>query len=197
LADVWPRAAQEVADTPVLAGDIFNAMFFGNLVHTSTVMLRRERLVRTGLFDPLLRFSGEDYEFHFRTASHGPVALLDAAAIRYRIGALDQLSQPEWMVHVARNNLTTVLRWLDRGGDRIKLSGAVMRRRLADCYAWAGETELDRGENDQAARHFWRSIRYHPSARAAGRLALCALPPPIYRSARRVGKTVRRAMRSL
>jgi GT2 family glycosyltransferase len=84
LADVWPASPKDATEASVLAGNIFSEMFLGNLVHTSTVMLRCERLRKTGLFDTSLRHSGEDYDFHFRATSHGPVALLDFPTIRYR-----------------------------------------------------------------------------------------------------------------
>jgi len=191
LADVWPGAPMSIASSPILAGDIFSQMFLGNLVHTSTVMLRRERLLKTGLFDVGLRFSGEDYEFHLRTTSHGPVAFLDASSILYRVGADDQLSEPQWMVHIARNNLTTVLRWLHKAGQRIRLSRKVVRQRLAESYAWAGETELYLGNNRQAASHLLRGLRYRPSARGAARLGLCALPPQWFQAARQLRRALR------
>ena len=141
LDAVWPGAPSEAASRPVYVGDIFSAMILGNLVHTSTVLLRRDRLVQVGGFDTSLASSGEDYEYHLRTCFFGPVGFLDAASIDYRIGASDQLTAPQFMVPMARNSLTTVRRWLDRGGERVRLPRETVRRRLADSYTWLGEEE--------------------------------------------------------
>src|SRR5688500_4023597 len=100
------------AAAPVYEGDIFSPMLLGNLIHTSTVLLRRDRLKLVGGFDESLRFSGEDYEFHLRTCYYGPVAFLAAPSTLYRIGAADQLTAPHLTIHIARNNLRTVVSWL-------------------------------------------------------------------------------------
>src|SRR5436189_234382 len=48
LTDLLP--ADPLVGGPVYTGDLFSCMMLGNLVHTSTVLLRRERLARVGGF---------------------------------------------------------------------------------------------------------------------------------------------------
>jgi GT2 family glycosyltransferase len=157
-------------------------------------MLRRERLRKTGLFDTSLRHSGEDYDFHFRATSHGPVVLLDFPTIRYRVGAPDQLSHRQWMIHVARNNLATIMKYFGDTGCQIKFSEELVKRRLAESYAFLGEAELFHGETLQAAVHLSRSLRYRANMYTASRLALCLLPPSVFRIARHARRTFLRSL---
>jgi glycosyltransferase involved in cell wall biosynthesis len=184
------------APAPVYKGDIFSWMLLGNLVHTSTVLLRRDRLTRVGGFDESLRVSGEDYEFHLHTCFHGPVAFIDAASTLYRIGAADQLTAPHLTIHIARNNLRTVLGWLARGAERLTLSPGRIAARLAQAHGWVGEEEL-RGGNRRAARqHLWKSLRLKPRQARMAMLFLFSMLPPAFfdaalRTRRIVGRTVR------
>jgi glycosyltransferase involved in cell wall biosynthesis len=195
LVDLWPQASADIAGSSILVGQIYNEMFLGNLIHTSTVMLTRQRLTQVGFFDTSLGRAGEDYEFHTRTSMHGDVALLDHPSILYRIGGDDQLTRPDRQVMIARNNLIVVLRWLEADAGRFTFSETIVNQRLADSYRWLGEAELDLGRNRQAARHLWRSFIYHPCPRVASRLMLCALPPDILRATRRLRRALRRVTR--
>jgi GT2 family glycosyltransferase len=187
LSDTWKDAPQAAAPAPFYKGDIFSQMLLGNLVHTSTVVLRRERLRQVGDFDVSLLKSGEDYEFHLRTCSFGPVGLLDASSILYRVGAADQLTAPHLGIHRARNNLTTVLRWLERGQGRITLPERVIRDRIAQCYGWVGEAELEFGAWSRARKNLWRSLRGRPAQRRAATLFLFTLlPRPAFKGARKL-----------
>lgn len=161
----------------VRMGNIFGALLLGNLLHTSTVLFRRELVERTGGFDETFARAGEDYEFYVRLCSSGPVVMIDAPTVRYRIGAPDQLSAPAMMLEIARNNLRTVERWLPHSAVSTTLSDEVVQRRIADSLAWAGETELDAGHRIIGARRLVRSLATRPRIdRRAVLLVRCALP---------------------
>lgn len=179
LSDVWSAAPSPVASARVRVGDIFSEMLLGNHVHTSTVLLRRSRLRHVGLFDERLRKSGEDYEFHLRTCYYGPVALIEASSILYRIGSLDQLTQPAYIIYMARNDLTTVETWLARGKDRIKLSLAQVAHRLAESHAWIGECELGLGNRFEALKQLTLSLWLSPDGRVARLWLLVFMPMPV------------------
>ncbi len=196
LEKIWPDAPSDVAATPTYKGDLFSSMLLGNLVHTSTVLLRRDRLRMVGGFDTGLIHSGEDYEFHLRTCSYGPVAFIDAPSLLYRVGAADQLTAPRYAIYIARNNLTTVLRWFELGHGRISLPKHRIRQRLADSFRWVGEAELERGDRRAARRYLWRSVLHAPrDTRAAIRLVFAALPPAALHTARAVKRRYRPAGR--
>ncbi len=186
VGDVWRQAPAAIAGDQIRSGDIFAAMFYGSLVHTSTVMLTRRRLVDTGLFDLSLRQTGEDYEFHMRTTMNGPVALLDAPSILYRVGAGDQLTRPELQVTIARNNLTTVMRYINHERAGAMLPPADVRERLARSMGWLGEASMETGNLPDARHYLWTSLHHKPALRVAMLLAMSWLPPAIVAKARRI-----------
>ena len=93
LAEIAPGLAPVVENRRLYTGEIFSQMIMGNLVHTPTVLLRRDRLDKVGGFNEELRISGEDYDFHLRTCREGPVGFIDMATIRYQTGNPDQLTR--------------------------------------------------------------------------------------------------------
>ncbi len=160
LAGVWAGCPERFSGKKCYSGNIFSWMFMGNLVHTSTVLLRRERQKKVGLFDVELIKSGEDYDFHFRTCRAGDVAYIDVPSIRYQVGGADQLTQPEHIGWIAANNLRTVTRMYDMARDEIHLPRWMIRRRLSDSYNWVGRTKLF-VERGASARYFLQSLRYN------------------------------------
>jgi hypothetical protein len=197
VSRVWEQAPADVAGAPILVGDIFSRILLGNLVHTSTLVVRRSRLREAGEIDIAFTPRGEDYEFHVRICSHGPVALIEAPSTLYRIGASDQLTAPHMGIHSARSNLAIVLRWLDRGRDRITLSRRVVRDRLAFSHHWVGEAEMHFGDWAKARAHLWQSLRYRPiGAKPLLLFTFNVLGAPAYRAALRLKAAIRR-IRSL
>jgi GT2 family glycosyltransferase len=177
LAEVAPGLASVVGARRFYHGDIFSPMVMGSLVHTSTVVLRRERLQRVGGFREDLRVSGEDYEFHLRTCREGDVGLLDLETIEYAIGAEDALTHPRHQVHLARNFLKTLEATLARDRARIDLPPRMIAEVVAEAHAWVGECELELGQTGKGQRHLVRSLLTKPrQPRLAGMLALSLLP---------------------
>ena len=160
LAGVWAGCPNEYAKKKCYSGNIFSWMFMGNLVHTSTALLRRDRQEKVGHFDVDLIKSGEDYDYHFRTCREGDVAYIDVPSIRYQVGAADQLTQPEHIGWIAANNLRTVTKMHAKAGDEIDLPGWMIRKRLSDSYAWVGMAELDRNRW-AASKYFIKSLRFN------------------------------------
>jgi glycosyltransferase involved in cell wall biosynthesis len=156
-----PGCPEEIRDAVVRIGNIFADMLYGNLVHTSTVLVRRTRLVAGGGFDPTLARTGEDYEFHWRTSFFGPVVLIEEPMVSYRIGASDQLSSAEWAYARGRNALTTVTYWLEAAGPAMKQSPGDVRRRLAELERSCGERRVLLGENG-GIPHLVVSLRHDP-----------------------------------
>ncbi len=160
LVDVWEGCPERFYGKKCYSGNIFSWMFMGNLVHTSTVLLRRDRQKNVGLFDVDLIKSGEDYDFHFRTCREGDVAYIDVPSIRYQVGGADQLTQPEHIGWIASNNLRTVTKMYAQARDEINLPGWMIRKRLSDSYMWVGRTKLF-GDGGGAAPYFLKSLQYN------------------------------------
>jgi glycosyltransferase involved in cell wall biosynthesis len=97
-----------LAGVRVHVGEIFSQMIMGNLVHTSTVLLSRERFEKVRRFNEDLVGTGEDYDFHLRTCQWGPVGFVDVASIQYQTGVPDQLTSGAYRLHIAVNCLATI-----------------------------------------------------------------------------------------
>lgn len=178
LSSIDASLAKTLSDPHVFLGDIFSPMITGNLVHTSTVLLRRERFEKVREFDVNLRYSGEDYDFHLRTCREGDVAYLDASSILYQRGRGDQLTvNPAFTVHMAENFLKTVNKALARDRERVTLSPRMLDHVMAEAHAWVGEQRLELGEHDEARRHLGTSLRFRPwQPRVAALLGAAVLP---------------------
>ncbi|AFL89043.1 glycosyl transferase [Terriglobus roseus DSM 18391] len=171
-----PAAAYQ-QETPVRLyfGDIFAPMILGSLVHTSTVMLRRERALLVAGFDETLKRSGEDYDFHLRTCKEGPVALLDAPAIRYRKGRADRLTR-----HTdasAINFLATVEKAVasDTEGRLRKQDVELVRR---EANEWIAEEKFKLRDGRGVRQHVFRALRRNPRKRRLVVLVVLSYIPP-------------------
>lgn len=141
-------------------GDIFSEMVLGNLVHTSTVLLRKARQENACLFFDERYRTGEDYKFHLKTCRAGPVAFIDVSTVLYRIGESDALSSSSQMLEVARNYLETIKETLSEDSERIELKSQMLNRALADGHNWFGRELMDAGNGLSAFFHFFKSLRY-------------------------------------
>jgi len=174
-------------------GDIYDKMFFGSLVHTSTVLLRRERLEKVKAFREDFKVLGEDFDFHMRTTEHGPVGFVDVSSVEYQVGMPDQATAKRHMVHAARNCLRTIDEMMQQHPERLKFPRRRIRRRYADVHAWIGETLLEIDQWSGARRHLLRSLRYWPwHMRTARLLALTAAPRRVGDSARSLYRQMKR-----
>jgi len=160
----------------VYFGDIFSQMVLGNLVHTSTVLLRRSRQQVAGFFDERFR-TGEDYKFHLKTCRAGPVAFLDVPTIRYRIGEADALSSPAMLHQIARNFLSTVEEALREDRERIQIPAEILNTSMADAHNWVGTEELGARSRGKASLHFLKSLSFRPVQLAAYKNLLKAAMP--------------------
>lgn len=178
LSSIDAALASTLSDPRVFLGDIFSPMITGNLVHTSTVLMRRERFEKVREFDVTLRYSGEDHDFHLRTCREGDVAYLDVASILYQRGREDQLTvNRAYTVHMAENYLRTVNKALARDRDRVTLPPAMLDEVMAEAHAWIGEQRLELGDRDKAWHHLGTSLRFRPwQPRVAALLGAAVLP---------------------
>jgi glycosyltransferase involved in cell wall biosynthesis len=195
LAEIAPGLGTLVDGRRLYTGEIFSQMIMGNLVHTSTVLLRRERLEKVRGFNEEFRISGEDYDFHLRTCREGPVGFIDAATIRYRIGMPDQLSGNGYKNHIAINCMKTVLPWIDKKRLEIQLPDQMIQQRLAEIHSWVGQELLNVGDASRARLHLIKSLSYRYWQPGAWKMLALACLPEIVRT--RVRTAVREIKRTL
>ncbi len=177
LAQVAPRLAGVVGDAQLRIGNLFSKMIVGNLVHTSTVVLRRALLDKLKGMDESLRPSGEDYEFHLRTTREGLVGLIDLPAIRYQQGMPDRLTARRYGIFMAENTLRTIAPIIRSEREAIDLPPAMIRHALAKAHAWIAFEHLELGNAARARTHYLLSLMQEPfQPRLAKQLAFAALP---------------------
>jgi GT2 family glycosyltransferase len=178
VSEIAPHLAARAGGARAYCGEIYAPMAMGNLVHTSTVLLRRERLAASGFFDETVR-SGEDHEFHLATCRAGRVAFVDLPTILYEVGAADALTGPGFGVSMAGHFLSTLTRALARDGSRIRsrIPHHVISEVLGEAHLWVGESRMRAGELREARRHFLRSLRANPRRPRAAALYAAALLP--------------------
>ncbi len=161
LRDIVPHLPESICNQRAYVGNIFSPMIMGNLVHTSTVLMRRQRREQVGFFREDFRNAGEDYEFHLRTCRAGTVGYLDVSSIIYQVGRPDQITVRHGK-EMATNFLKTVLPILRNDGDRVKLPPAMIREMLVMAHNWVGEKSLDAGDKHEASKAFLTSLRLRP-----------------------------------
>ena len=166
-------------------------MFLGNLVHPPTAIMRRDRLRAAGAYEPnVTGDGGDDYHFYYRVCEKGPVALLDAPTILYRLHESQIVTSRK--LQEARADLRIVTHWLAR--HRPDLPSSVIRARVASARTWVGQEELEAGNRRVATAHLWKGLLLDPMRpRAALLLVLSLLPAgaiPTARAAKRALRTV-------
>jgi hypothetical protein len=179
LAQIAPDCTGDVGGERAYEGEIYPQMVMGNLVHTSTVLLRRDRLAQAGWFDESVR-SGEDHEFHVATCRAGRVAFVDLPTILYEVGATDALTTAELQVPIARHFLLVLDRALERDSARIRgrVPGRTIDAVRADAHRWLGEALIASGQVREGRQHLLRSLRIKPrQPRVAGLYASAFLAP--------------------
>ena len=184
LGVVWKNCQLSWTERRCYAGHIFPWMFLGNLVHTSTVLLRQSRQEQVGFFDTELFKSGEDYDFHLRTCQFGSVAYLDVPSVHYRVGAADQLTSPQYMIWMARNDLRTISKVLPAIYSETSLTKKTIRNRLAMSHGWLGD-EAFWVDRTTARKHLWASLKLKPyCSKVLMLFGLSLLPEPVSQTIR-------------
>lgn len=187
VPNCWEAAPGELAEATVGMGSIYSQMFCGNLVHTPTVMLTRERAKQTGLFDESMRRGGEDFKYHLTTCRLGPVAFVDVASILYRTGGEDRITHPENQLFYARSYLRTIEDEFSQHRDAIKLTKPQVRRMFAEAHRWLADALLDAGERRLSRTHAWLAVRAECGSLTAWKLLLKSnLPESVLESMRRL-----------
>lgn len=173
-------------------GDIFSAMVTGNLVHTSTVLLHRDRFEKVKSFDETLSLAGEDYDFHLRTTREGLVGFADIATIQYQIGMPDRLTRHRRAL--ANNFLSVLTRVLHQDRDRINLPAWMINETVASAHTWLAETLTEDGDSRGARQHYLASLKCKPwQPRAYAQIMLGLAPQLIEHGLRKQYARMKRA----
>jgi glycosyltransferase involved in cell wall biosynthesis len=160
LGEIAPVLEQLPGEGKLYTGDIYSQMIMGNLVHTSTVLIRRDRFDQVRLFNEEFSPIGEDYDFHLRTCKAGPVGYINLPAIQYQVGRSDQLTRLNLHKDNSVNCLKTIMPEIEGERERIRLPQWMIEERLAEVYAWIGESWFEFGASAKARPALWKSLAY-------------------------------------
>jgi glycosyltransferase involved in cell wall biosynthesis len=147
--------------------DPFHALLEENFLATPTVMVRREALARSGLFDPTLKGS-EDFDLWLRLAkvrSDSPLStqvfgFIDEILADVRQHGSNTSRSVEFIQHQVRAARIMLERW---GND--PPAARLLRRRLGMCWWNLAYAEQCRGRYAEARNAYWSSARYAWAAR--------------------------------
>lgn len=160
--DLFSRKFVTDDGIPYYIGDISWQMVLGNLIHTSTVVARADRLQQAGWYDQACNPS-EDQDYYFRVCRTGPVAFVDAVTLHYRMGSPDALSGPSQSMKLAKSYLKVINKILDAEGDAVRPPAHLLRDALLGGYRWAGRAHFDEGLMADARGYFRQALRVSPA----------------------------------
>ena len=174
--------------TAIRTGQILREMVYGNLVHTSTVLLRKSVADQVGPFDEAMRRAGEDFDYHLHTCSLTDVAYLDVSSMLYRVGMNDQITSPDNNVFFARSYLISIKPFLKVPG---LVPGSEQRKILAVSNRWLGEQLLESASRMEGLQCLLQSWFNEPCRVATLKLMLKGCLP--FQTLRRVRDAIRGA----
>ena len=101
------------------------------------------------------------------------------------------------MIHLALNNLQTVLAALKTDSARIRLPEKMINARIASSYLWVGQAYLDLGESRKARTFLLKGLWREPHRlRPWALLILSCFPNRLRRDLRNLVRFLRRKLKS-
>jgi glycosyltransferase involved in cell wall biosynthesis len=186
---------KSVLQSHLFTGNIFSQMITGNLVHTSTIILRREWQRQVGNFDVTLTPTGEDFDYHLRACRLGRIGFVNVSAVRYQTGMADQLTDRKHGVQTSGNFLRTIQKAIGKDRARIHLPEEAIARTLSYAHGWYGQELALAGRGVEARAHLRLSLGYRGSIHAFCFYGLSLLPMVGVRVLRSVGRKLRSRQR--
>ena len=164
------------------SGRVFSSLLRENWILTSSVVVRRQALSHSGLFDPTL-IGAQDYELWLRLAKVTDFASLHAPLAVKKGHGGNITASPKYAYHLARVWTTIRGRYVDLPRE----DRAYVRNRESEALLGAGLQAIRDDDPSRARGYLGRHLRLQPTS-VKGWLALVAsgLPTPIVRGLRRL-----------
>jgi glycosyltransferase involved in cell wall biosynthesis len=143
------------------SGWVYSSLLLDCVVHTSTIMMRREVAAAVGEFDASLR-TGEDYDYWLRLSRQCEIHKLSGTYSYYRAVPESLTGSPN-----ADNNEYRVLRraiekWGLSSPNGVSVSKDLLNRRLAKLAFDFGYAHYHRGSKKLARAAFAQTLRHDP-----------------------------------
>lgn len=166
------RTSRFAAFNSIAADEAFYGLLSGNFVATSSVLLRRDALSPSGLFDGSLRGS-EDLDLWLRLVRRQPPTILREVLTFLR----EHPGRTTRTLAYQRDQLRATRGMLARWGDDPR-ARRLLRRRLREVLWNLAYAEKLRGETSAARRAYWQCVLAgsRPLSALARAAALCVMP---------------------
>lgn len=184
-AEYFARALRSIGDG-VYTGDLYEALFRGNVVLPSSTLIHRSVFERCGVFDPEFRYA-EETEFFHRVAAAFPLVVVLAPLVRYRVAQAGSLTSS----NNTQKLITNALKSLDQAATlrsptpSSRLAHQAGKRGLLLRMAYARLSERDTSGARSAAAQVWTHPRAWPI------LAASLLPARVLGGLHAIKKRVR------
>lgn len=172
---------------PLRWGDIYGTMLFGNVVLTSTSLVRRGVFTQVGTFDESYS-TLEDYDLFLRITRAYRAAYIDRPLVRYRYSE-HQLSGEEHYGQLCENLITIFNRQVAGIEDQkfLRRNRRKLRRRLAEYQSRRAYFAFSRERMKKAASAYRECLKTNPAQlRAWVYLLLAHLPVGVTRGVRKI-----------
>lgn len=145
-----------------LSGWIYHHLLLDCVVHTSTVMMRREVLDQVGLFKAEL-VTGEDYDYWLRVSQQFRIDKLRGTYSFYRAAEGSLTSKPKQSNNEYNVLKQAVDRWGTLSPDGLTISKHQLTERLANLAFDFGYAHFYRGSAKTARQAFIQCLKHEPS----------------------------------
>ena len=146
---------------PASSGWIYSSLLLDCIVHTSTIMMRREVAAAVGEFDASLP-TGEDYDYWLRLSRQCEIHKLSGVYSFYR-GVPESLTgSPNASNNEYRVLKRAVEKWGLSSPNGVSVSKDVLNRRLAKLAFDFGYAHYHRGSKKLARAAFAQTLRHDP-----------------------------------
>ncbi len=159
--DLFETEMKTDDNIPYYIGHIAGALVIGNLVHTSTVVARADRIAMAGEYDQSVHPS-EDQDYYYRVCKTGPVALIDAVTTHYLIGAADAASGNHRLYELATSSLKVFNRLREKENNNSHVTENLIKKKETDLFRWVGQTSYHRGQLAVARRYLLKRVTRPP-----------------------------------
>lgn len=171
-ADASPAAVPGIVDER--SGWLYNRLLFTSLLHTITVMARRELVAEVGEFNADLK-RGQDYDYWIRTSRVTEIRQLDRLLALYRVhgeGCVTKWPHENYEKLVVEGALQ---RWGLEGPTGERTTRTAIERRLGEiCFSF-GYHHYWEGSPRLALRSFREALRHRPCHPASWRYLVMSM----------------------
>ncbi|GHU29340.1 glycosyl transferase [Betaproteobacteria bacterium] len=158
----WQPPSDSTCIDPEQSGWIYPQVLMGYIIHTSTIMIRREWVKKVGFFRIDL-VVGEDYDYWLRLSRVTKIDKLAAMYSFYRRGSEESLTRAvrpvDYGYELVRD---AVAQWGLSAADGATLSRQQINRRLGALAFDFAYVHFHRGSALLARQASWRAFRHDP-----------------------------------